>query len=874
MARRPILALTAAFVAGIMLGASRPEALTEWIMGTAAACGTCGLLWLVFRGRRGTSLAVLAVVTLSGATWYAHKTRPGSIGGFASSGTIARVRGVIVREPTEYHRCHRLTVQGTPSRGRPVSYYFIDARAIACGQEWVKVGGRVLCRATDVDLGLGLRDQVEVTGELSAIREETIPHRFDFARHCRRRGVVAQLASPTRDNVTVIRRDTRLGPAQDLNRLSERIKTLLRSALEPDEYAVSTAILLGQRHMIDPRLSRAFQETGTMHYLAISGLHVGLMALMVVAALKLMGVPHRPRALMVIVFLLAYGQLVGWRPSVARAVAMMAVLFAAPLVNRVGDGVNALCLAALLVLVKEPADLFSAGFQLSFAGVAGIVFVRPRLVSLLGLRPTRMDALQDDEHRGFAQRLFPRAIGGLICASLAAWLATFPLVAYHFHVFTPLVVLFNLVLCTVVWLCLAVGLPLVLSLGWLAPLLVPAIGLLARGIIVIVTGCRMIPGACWDVSPPPLLALVAYYALGAAWLCREQLGLRLKHLAMAGLVAANVWLFAGLTTRRDDEVRATFLDVSHGLSVLVEFPDGRTLLYDAGSRSNPRVGETALAPYLLGAGRRHVDAVVLSHPDMDHCNGLVDLIERVHVGAIFVSPAFLQCSVGRLLGEVASRQRVPLATVSQSDEIHLTPTARIEILHPPAAGPLLPLLDDNDQSLVVRIEALGRSMLLTGDASAGAWACIGQAGMIRKADVVLLPHHGGYFAGIEAFLHSQQGGLAMVSKGRKPLAPRVAAACERAGLPLLDTSRLGTVRVLLRNGSTSVEAWRAGRWRTVLGASDRLKAGIQTGLTQRQGVGSNLPKRSRRTGEARVLSPSSPVRGGGPLAYGEALAEP
>ena len=87
--------------------------------------------------------------------------------------------------------------------------------------------------------------------------------------------------------------------------------------------------------------------------------------------------------------------------------------------------------------------------------------------------------------------------------------------------------------------------------------------------------------------------------------------------------------------------------------------------------------------------------------------------------------------------------------------------------------------------------------------------------MIRKADVVLLPHHGGYFAGIEAFLHSQQGGLAMVSKGRKPLAPRVAAACERAGLPLLDTSRLGTVRVVLRRGSTSVAAWRSGRWRAV-----------------------------------------------------------
>ena len=200
-----------------------------------------------------------------------------------------------------------------------------------------------------------------------------------------------------------------------------------------------------------------------------------------------------------------------------------------------------------------------------------------------------------------------------------------------------------------------------------------------------------------------------------------------------------VGLVGGAARATPDELRVTFLAVGHGGCIVLETPDGRTLLYDAGSMAGPELVRRQVAPFLWSRGVRRIDEVFLSHADLDHFNGVPALLERFSVGQVTLTPTFADKStpgVTLMLDEL-ERHGVRVR-IARAGDLFSAGGVRLEVLHPPERGPDGP---ENARSLVLSVKHLGHSLLLTGDLEkAGLERVLGLPK--QRVDVLMAPHHG------------------------------------------------------------------------------------------------------------------------------------
>ncbi len=822
MTCRPVVLLTAAFVTGLLAAERINWSAGKWAI---VAAGLTGLTLAAARARRSklAAAATLSAVAAAAAAWLqARQTPVRSVADFCSDGdSIVCLRGVIKEPPAPRRGPLRPLARAADFKWKPMGWaYVMQVEAIRCAGRWAPTRGRV--RATigprqepGSRLALNEGDQIEQVGALRPLRPPRNPAAFDYARYARGRGVVASLHSSSPASVRKLSGSTAPPWSQLLARLRARVARALRDGLDDDAFGLAASMLLGYRRCLDPELAQTFRRTGTVHYLAISGLHAGLMAGMVWCVLHALRLPHAPRAAVVIGFLVLYGTLVGWRPSVTRAVAMISVYLAAPLAGRQRDQLSAVAAAALVVLIVNPLDLHNPGFQFSFAGVAGILLLTPAVERALfpnRERVARLHAPTEDALWGYwAARTVSRAAA----VSLAAWLATAPLTARYYHLFNFWAPAINLAAGLVVWFILASGLLMLLTAGLAAPAALPAIGFAAAALIWMLRKCEAAPGCGTYVVGPSSGWIAAYYALLAAWGLRSPLRLPAKHglFATLALAGAYVWFHARPTAPR--HTRVTFFDVGHGLSALAEFPDGRRLLYDVGSSGGADVGAQIVAPYLWSQGATRLDAVVLSHADSDHCNGLEGLASRIRIGAVVVSEPTFRSPFGQRLSEWAERRGVPLQSASAGDALRVTSAARIRVVGPPAHGGLAERLSSNDRSLILMVESEGRRLLLTGDASACAWALARRNARSLRADVVQAPHHGRAFEGVRPFVAEHAGAILAASNARGSMKREVIDACRDYGVRLLQTAELGALRFALTPAGVRAEHYAGGAWRPV-----------------------------------------------------------
>jgi competence protein ComEC len=181
----------------------------------------------------------------------------------------------------------------------------------------------------------------------------------------------------------------------------------------------------------------------------------------------------------------------------------------------------------------------------------------------------------------------------------------------------------------------------------------------------------------------------------------------------ASLAWVCVGLVSGATRPTADGLRCTFLAVGHGGCTVLETPDGRTVLYDAGSLAGPDVTRRQIAPFLWNRGVRRIDEVILSHADLDHFNGLRALLECFTVGLVTFTPTFTEKSTqgARVTLEALQQHGIPIRVVRAGDQLALGEVI-LDALHPPAVGPEG---NENARSLVLLVRHLGHTVLLTGD---------------------------------------------------------------------------------------------------------------------------------------------------------------
>jgi competence protein ComEC len=513
--------------------------------------------------------------------------------------------------------------------------------------------------------------------------------------------------------------------------------------------------------------------------------------------LRLVGLPGRSTAVVLIVFVWFFAGLTGGRTPVLRAATMSTVYFGAELFHRERDSVNALLLSAALLLLWRPGDLFAPGFQLSFAAVIGILsFSRP-----LGDRLVAEEALVLRLSRFPGDRFRARIgywIGMSLAVSAGAWIATAPLVLYHFNVLTPVTLLANLPAAPLTGMLLAVGfftLPWIVLWPRVLFFALPA-GLLARLLSEFATFFAGLPCAhLFLPSPHPWRLAVGYGCLLlAAWRPR---GLRRFHRVsfVLPLGAAFLFFFLPAGGKAPDGLEMTVLEVGQGSCSVLRFPDSRVLVYDAGTRGGLDVGEWIIAPFLWSKGVRRIDLLVLSHSDTDHVSGVEGLLERFHVGRALVPVGFSSSPEGRRVLAALRARGVPVHALHRTTAPPSSWRSTLRILGPPPRSRWGGDLSANNASLVLSVRFGGREILLPGDLEGLGLEFLHRHVGDSAFDVLLAPHHGAdEVAGNEPF--SEAGPSVVVISSGWAFGVNATEALYRAhGAKVFRTCRDGAVTI-------------------------------------------------------------------------------
>jgi len=820
---RPLVPAVAAFASGIAARefVAAPAA-SGWVVASAAAAAFAIAAW---RGRRAVALSALYVL-LAGAGWVrldaaAGKLPPHHLAHFVGEEpTLVKVRGVIVGAPAVY-TLPPLPLSGDSSwLARQVDRGRLDlaVREIEVRGRWLKACGTVHATVYDPPAELWSGDLLVVTGTMFRPRPATNPGEFDFARLYRRRGIHAAMSASGR-SLRLERRGAGRGLMQLACVARARLRRVLQRSLARDERTrlLLCATLLGDRAQLDEDFEESFKRSGTMHLLAISGLHVGIVAWLVWHAAALAGLGRCSSGVVVLATVALYAMVTGLAPSVLRATVMTGALVLSIMGRRRLDLLQATALAGLVVLVARPFDLFHAGFQLSFAAVAAIVCVYGELRELL--RPA--DRLEERVvwHEEFtaarrARWWLRRHATGAVAVSTAAWLGVLPLTAYYFHLFSPITVLGNLVAVPLLAVVVALGF-VHLALAMVSPALAAAPGWLAQGataaLTAVVEGAARVPMAWTYCASPALGWVVAYYVLGLVVVARRRLGLSGRHAAMLWMAALAGYLLATLPERRAPALEVCALDVRHGSAAVLRYPDGSTVVCDCGSYGRTDVGRWVAAPALWRWGVRRIDLLVVSHADVDHINGIPALLERFAVGRAIYSPILERSEAGRQLLAMLDARGVPHEAARAGDRFVVGQGNPLDVLAPLrwtlAARPD----DQNENSLVLGARHQGRRVLVTGDIQLAASAALLGSGADLRADVLIVPHHGCKMHNTPDFARAVRPAVAICSNRADHLPPATVAAYEQAGARVLATCSDGAVTVTLGRGPLSVATFRKHR---------------------------------------------------------------
>jgi competence protein ComEC len=546
---------------------------------------------------------------------------------------------------------------------------------------------------------------------------------------------------------------------------------------------LARALALGDASGLPLAWKRGLRLTGIYHLTSVSSLHVALVA----GAVWLLAgwLPRGVRLLLMLAAILLYLLLAGPFPPLVRSAVMGVLAVLALLAERPPSQANGLAWAVILLVLDSPEVVLSTGFQLTVSATVGLLVVAPPLAER------------------WRKRLHPW-LAAALAASAAAQLLTLPWALPRFYTVAPLAPLLNLP--AVPWTGLALG----ASLLWTAAALVSSS--LAAHLLPVLDAIALPFSWPGQMRPEVWLSLPALISPAAAWGVSFGCGLLLfarpertwvrAVVLAAALLCIGGCLWGPATAGLGRGPELAMLDVGQGDSILLR--DGsHAILIDGGGWDHGDLGGHVLLPALLGEGVRHLDALVMTHPDHDHCAGLVDIAAYIEVREVWMGPGWEpEGCAGQLMSLPGTRLR--LLWRGRQARVGRW---RLTALHPE--------LEDsrglNDRSLVLRAEVFGRSVLLTGDMES--WAesrvldcCERQA----RVDVLKVAHHGSKTSSTESFLDAVAPRLALISAGVRNLyhhpSPAVLDRLERHGARVLRTDRDGLV--LLRfsaDGRTHLE---------------------------------------------------------------------
>lgn len=603
---------------------------------------------------------------------------------------------------------------------------------------------------------------VKVSGRLQLFQKATNPGEFDLASYYQTKGYFFKL---TEAQVT--------GKSKKYNQWKEWLWNLKKVSghiydqiLPLRDSNVIKAMVLGDKTNMDPEIKKLYQKNGIAHILAISGLHISIIGVGLYKLLRKMHLPKIIAAIIVMFIIINYAILTGGGTSTIRAVVMFSYYLGADIFGRTNDPPTSLALSALIVIIVSPYYLFYSGFWLSYMAVAGITIFVPAYnkKTLVGHQTKWQKWLYE--------------LKSSILSGIAMSYFTLPIVLFFFFEYPIYSVLLNLLI-----------IPFMTGMMYMA-LLGLAVGSISITVgSIVIYPCHWIlnyyeilceqvqnmPWTSWIVGRPSIIQILLFYiiTLGIVYYSEKELVsrkiIKLMRWKISPLAVKSFFMCLAIVVliiNTDSRLKITFLDVGQGDGICMELPDNRVIMIDGGSSSKNNLAKYQLVPFLKYQGISKINYWCISHPDLDHYSGLIEVLGDEKMYDLKIEHLLLPDAEGmreqcKEIVDLAYKKGIDVIWVSKGDHFELS-GVKINVLHPQRQATYA---DINEASMVLMAEYNNTSVLLTGDATTESEEYI-TCDVINGTRILKVAHHGSKTSTSEKLLREYMPTVAIVSCGK------------------------------------------------------------------------------------------------------------
>ena len=767
----PLLFAAVGLIAGILIQsvlfesrAASDEArlIWFWLILLALCTISAGLFFVIQRAGKLISYAPVLLSSCAlicflclGAirlTNYKHP-QPNDIRNFVSNErTLAVIRGRIITEPyiNKYRQWQFAKFRFTD----PAASFYLKLAEVKTIDGWAKASGTIRVQVDEWVLTMKAGDYIQAYCWLDRFKPATNPGQFDTAKYLARKNVFIAASVKSRDGIELLERSG----AGIFTKIKRKLRETATQALlgnlstEDRNRGLLQALLLGYRSDIDSATYRAFRKTGLLHFISLSGLHLGILAGIVWWLCKTMGLMKPTRAIICIIAIGIFLLIVPPRAPTLRAAIICWVFCASFFFRRKSNPLNTLSFAAIILLLIRPTQVFEAGWQLSFTSVLGIILFADSIHFFLYEKimehPWQSKKTKAKPFWRIIAKPGPYVLR-LFSVGFAAWLGGAGILLYHFYTINPLTSIWTVIVFPLVAVMLTVGY-LKIILSFLLPTVASVLGVIVTGsaeLLIWIVECiahldvsQILIG---HVSLAPIILYYCFVLFVAFAYFRRPL---IKKAICTTMVLALV-IFLGTTkwqrTHRDNLVM-TCLDVGHGQAILAQLPGKANILFDAGSLYKNDIGRRIVTAFLNYSGISKIDAIIISHNDVDHINAIPAIVEHCRIGTVYANEAFInskdEWGTVKFLRNWLNQNGLEIEPLGKN--LNISKRVNIKILWPNEKICQNEQLGDNDKSAVLLIEFAGNEILLCSDIEKFAQRQLLQFFPNLKPEVIVVPHHG------------------------------------------------------------------------------------------------------------------------------------
>lgn len=603
-----------------------------------------------------------------------------------------------------------------------------------------KINGLVQINVKNNLIPFKYGDRIKVIGKLKIPSILRNPGGFDYQKYLLRRKILAIIWVDDKNIIKLGRGYANPILTASYN-LRDRISRIISDTVSDKLFACASflkGVLLGIRCVLPEEIRSQFMDTGTIHILAISGLHVGLIGLIFFFIFhKLARLSQKTSSIFTLLILIIFAIMTGATPATVRATIMATTIIVGRIIDRDTDIYNNLALAGLIILLQNPLTLFDIGFQLSFLATFSLLYLTPLLEPKLWF--------------------LPRYLASLVCVSIAVEIGICPLLILYFNKLPLVTILANIVVIPLLGVILVLGLAMVF-VGIIFMPLANLIGMInyyvISGLLISVSFFAHFPYAYLYLPSLSFPFISSYYL--CLWAISRHKKIGSRKVVILVLVLINIFLWQGVIKTLSPVMQVTFLDVGQGDAIFLQFPNGGNMLIDGGPGN---AGKSVILPFLRTNGITKLDVVMISHHHYDHYGGLLTLLKNYKIKKFVVDNGVKRQQLSKIIKEEGISHEV----VKAGDEIIGYPKIKIYILHP---SNIMDKKHPNNNSIVAKIVYNKVSFLFTGDIENEVAKRLLPFKDMLSSTVLKIPHHGSKDSYYPNFIRLVNPSIGIIEVGR------------------------------------------------------------------------------------------------------------